>query len=217
MDQWTKHDQEGGGTATEQPGGEFGPPPPGGIPPYGAPFPPYPPLPPVRRKRKWAAGLLSFLLPGLGHFYAGAMQRGLFFMLLFAGNIVAIVLFAEAEFVPIIVLLGLLFPVIFFYSLFDALQTTDRVNQYGGNYSMSYGSGAPPYPYEGPGGSAYRRSISGSQIGIGLIVVGALIFLAANKPVWIQNLLTGSGSFIGAVVLIAGGAFLFITETRKNK
>lgn len=211
MDQWTKQDQ-----SNEQQGGDFGPPP-GGVPPFGAPYPPYPPLPPVPKKRKWAAGLLSFILPGLGHFYAGAMQRGLFFMLLFVGNIVGIVFFGEANIVPLIVLLSVMIPVIFFYSLFDALQTTDRVNQFGGNYSMPYGSGVTPYPIDAPGGSAYRRSISGSQIGIGLIAIGALIFLAANKPAWIENLLSGSGSFIGAVILIGGGVFLFIAETRKNK
>ena len=77
-------------------------------------------------KSKWAAGLLSFLFPGLGHLYAGAMQRGLFFMLLFIGNIFGVVLVSIHGVVPLIVLLSVLLPVVYFYALFDALHAIER-------------------------------------------------------------------------------------------
>lgn len=214
MDEWTKH-ENGTEHASTQPQGEFESTQ-SGVPPYGA-YPPYPPYPPGRKKRKWAAGLLSFLFPGLGHFYAGAMQRGLFFMLLFVGAIVGVVFFAESGIVPLIVLISIMIPVVFFYSLFDALQTTDRINRYGEDYSFPHPPGAFGNPYDVPAGSAYRRSISGSQAGIALIAVGALLFLATNKPAWVETLIQGSGSFVGALILIGAGVYLFISESRKNK
>ncbi|WP_199624742.1 hypothetical protein [Paenibacillus alkalitolerans] len=211
MDERTNNDKNEANAAPEV-HQQFGTPP--AVPPY-SPYSPYPPYPPAKRKKKWAAGLLSFLFPGLGHLYAGDMQRGLFFMLLFVGNIVGIVFFSEGGIVPLIVLLAVMIPVVFFYSLFDALQATDRVNQ-----QVQY-----PYQVPDPGadsfsppaGSTYRRSIGGSQIGIALIGVGALIFLTVNKPAWLESLIESSGSIVGAVILIGAGVLLFVNESRKNK
>lgn len=64
------------------------------------------------KKRKKLIYLLS-ILPGLGHFYLGLMNRGLQFMLIFFGNIFL---------TNIIDSFGLLLPIIVFYSYFDALQ-----------------------------------------------------------------------------------------------
>jgi TM2 domain-containing membrane protein YozV len=196
---------------------DFGPQSGAGIPPFThyPPPPSYPPTySPVKRKSKWAAALLSFLFPGLGHFYTGAMQRGLFFMLLFVANIVGIVFFAESNIVPIIVLLGVMVPVVFFYSLFDALQTVDRINQGQFPYPPGFGVGDPFAPVPG---SAYRRSIGPGHIGILLVAIGVLIFLATNKPIWLERLIHSTGSIFGAAILIGVGAYLFITESKKNK
>jgi len=64
------------------------------------------------KKRKKLIYLLS-LIPGLGHFYLGLMNRGLQFMLLFCGTIFL---------TNIIESMGFFIPVIVFYSYFDALQ-----------------------------------------------------------------------------------------------
>lgn len=82
------------------------------------------------RKRKWIAGLLAFFVPGTGHFYLGQMVKGIGVMLLLAMNIVSIVFAVEQlNNVLAIVLLSLLLPIIYFYSLFDAIQSTDVVNE----------------------------------------------------------------------------------------
>ncbi|MBW5449388.1 hypothetical protein GE107_25510 [Cohnella sp. CFH 77786] len=81
------------------------------------------------RKRKWIAGVLAFFFPGTGHFYLGQMVKGAVIMLLLAANICAIVFTAiEIHEVFPIVLLSLFIPILYFYNLFDAIQSTDIVN-----------------------------------------------------------------------------------------
>lgn len=96
-------------------------------------YPPgYPQTPPpyVPRKSKWIAGLLAFFIPGTGHFYLGQMVKGVIIMLLIAADICAITFAGiQMDNVLLIVLLSLLLPIIYFYSLFDAIQSTDVVNQ----------------------------------------------------------------------------------------
>ncbi len=63
-------------------------------------------------KSKGLTFFLSFI-PGLGHLYLGLMNRGLQLMILF----ISAIFFAEA-----LRLIGLAIPIIWFFSLFDALQ-----------------------------------------------------------------------------------------------
>lgn len=80
-------------------------------------------------KKKWIAGLLAFFIPGTGHLYLGQMAKGIAIMLMIAFDICAIVFAAMNHFpVLIVVLLSLFLPIIYFYSLFDAIQSTDIVN-----------------------------------------------------------------------------------------
>ena len=58
------------------------------------------------------------MVPGLGHFYLRAMTRGLQFMILFFGS------FFVMDFLPLR-MFPFWIPVIWFYSLFDALQVAD--------------------------------------------------------------------------------------------
>jgi hypothetical protein len=83
------------------------------------------------RKSKWIAGLLSFFIPGTGYFYLGLMVKGIAIMLLIGLDICAIVFAAQQMNVNVlfIVLLSLLLPIMYFYSLFDAIQCTDTVNE----------------------------------------------------------------------------------------
>lgn len=168
-----------------------------------------------RRKSKWAAGVLSFFFPGLGQLYAGAMQRGLFFMLLFAGNIFGVVLVSMEGIVPLIVLLSVLIPVVYLYSLFDALQITERYNN--ASEARQHASGirtaaAVPVPE-----SARRGSLGSGQTG--LIVVGsvAVLFMAVEQPGWFEGVFNGSGALIGAGLMIFTGVLIFFAGSNRKR
>lgn len=70
-------------------------------------------------KSKGLTFILSFL-PGLGHFYLGLMNRGLQFMIMFF----AATFLAESFF-----LFGLAIPIIWFFTLFDALQQHRNIKE----------------------------------------------------------------------------------------
>jgi hypothetical protein len=72
-------------------------------------------------KSKFLTFLLS-VLPGVGHLYLGLLTRGLHFMILFFGSIFLIILIGIEELI-------ILLPIIWFYSLFDALQKYELLNE----------------------------------------------------------------------------------------
>jgi len=159
------------------------------------------------KKRKWAAGLLSALFPGIGHMYAGAMQRGLFFMLLLIGNIFGVVLVSIEGIVPLIVLLAILIPVVYFYTLFDALQTTDRVNAE---------ASRPPYGDDALRQTEPHRRTSGSHIAIALGGLALFGFWATNGSDWMEGFLDGNGSLIAAGALILAGVLVYFSGSGKK-
>jgi hypothetical protein len=163
------------------------------------------------RKRKWVAGVLSFIVPGTGHFYLGLMQRGLFIMMLLILDIFIITSFASRSdaSVPVVTLFALFIPVIYFYNLFDALQTTDNVNRRNelGEFA------AELYTNEDP----LQKLIKGTNLGVILIAAGVLFFLLSNKPRWFTGLFDLMGSYIGSVVLVLAGLAMYVLDSRKNK
>ncbi|GAC41812.1 hypothetical protein [Paenibacillus popilliae] len=172
-------------------------------------YPPYEGMPPVspvygtppQRKSKFLSLLLSFIFPGSGHFYLGLMQRGLLIMMLFALDIVAIVYFSATDArinVPLVVLLALMLPVIYFFNLFDALQSTERVNQ-----RAVYGLGADNVKQD-------------PWLGLLLLFGGVVLLLFTVDPAWLRWFFSNAGSYAGAAVLIGGGIFLLIKESRKR-
>lgn len=168
-------------------------------PPYAhVPEPPYMSQKPPR-KSKFVSVLLAVIFPGLGHFYLGLMQRGLLMMMLLALDIVSIVYFTSnmGTNVPLIVLLALLLPVIYFFNLFDAMQHTDKVN-----IQALYGT--PTVVKQGP------------LLGIVLVCVGLMLLLFAVDPSWLRWLFNDIGSFLGAGVLIVGGLYVLFKESRKR-
>lgn len=169
---------------------------------------------PIPRKSKLVAGILSFLIPGTGHFYLGLMQKGLVLMLLFILNIAAIpftVINSHGNaYIPFIVLLSCLIPVLYFYNLFDALQSTDRVNAY---YRAVHLGQTPPSL---PGADPFGRLFKGHTLGILLIVIGFVLFLFSAKPAWLESLFDLVGSYAGAVILIGAGLLLFLSESRRK-
>lgn len=93
---------------------------------------PYIPPRPKRRprKRKFIAGLLAAVLPGTGHLYLGLLRKGVSVIFLIVLDIVALLYFSSIGMqinVPLLILLGLLIPVLYFYNVFDALQNADRI------------------------------------------------------------------------------------------
>lgn len=72
-----------------------------------------------QNKSKAAAGFLSVVAPGSGHLYLGLNKLGIQLMVLFFGALVLHLPFTT-----------ILLPVVWFYALFDALQKTDRYNQW---------------------------------------------------------------------------------------
>lgn len=183
------------------------------IPPYSAEpsYPSYAPYYPIPRKKKWAAGVLSFLVPGLGHFYLGLMQRGLFLMMLLILDIFIITSLNSQEetSVPAVTLFALFIPVIYFYNLFDALQITDYVNRRNelGEFAGTYES-----EFQDP----LQKLIKGTNMGVLLIVAGVLFFLLSNKPRWVTGLFDFMGTYLGAVVLVVGGMALYLLDSRKK-
>ena len=117
-------------------------------PPYSTPYPHEAPAG-MPLKKKWIAGLLAFFIPGTGHLYLGQMVKGVAIMLLIAFDICAIVFAGMNHFpVLIVVLLSLFLPIVYFYSLFDAIQSTDMINyrwrHYGWQGPMSIPQGVYP-------------------------------------------------------------------------
>lgn len=137
------------------------------------------------KKNKWATIILS-ALPGVGHMYLGWKNRGFLFMLTFFLSIViSDWIGSRLSFIPI---------VIWFYSLFDALQCYDAAL-------------FPPQYRHDDWHWIFKKQ---RWVGIGLIVVGGLILLnkmALPVMVWylgyekIQMLRVS----LVALLLIAGG------------
>lgn len=178
------------------------------LPPMGSPYPfNQQPIPP---KRKFVAGLLSFFVPGIGHFYLGQMQRGIMIMLAIILDIFAIVQLSISMNVsiPLITLFSLLLPVIYFFTIFDALQLTDRINNQ--RYSIF---GEPNEFFGSSQGDPLQSLTRGNRAGWLLIGVGALFFLLSHKPAWMTELVSTMGSYVGALILILIGGYLFL---RKN-
>ncbi|GAA3410909.1 hypothetical protein ACFFNY_18770 [Paenibacillus hodogayensis] len=170
------------------------------------------PAVPLPRKRKWLVALLSLFIPGTGHFYLGLMQKGLMIMLLIIMDIFAIVHFSiNMSSIPLITLLALFLPIIYFYSLFDALLSTDKVNAY------AYGPEAAPYEGNRDIFGATAKPGAAPYLGWLLVGAGALFFALSAKPDWVGDLMDQMGTVIGGFALIAIGVVVFLKNSSKPK
>jgi hypothetical protein len=161
---------------------------------------------PYSRKRKWLSTLLSVFVPGTGHFYLGLMQRGIFIMLLIAANIVAIVYSATElgeESTTFITLCGLLLTCIYFYSMFDAMQSTDLVN-----YRNAYEPTIPEDPL--------RKLLQPNTLGLLLITAGIFLFLFSSKPAWLTAIIHLMGTSVGSILLIVAGILLLYLNMKDS-
>jgi hypothetical protein len=170
-----------------------------------------PHIPAAPRKRKWIAGLLSAFVPGTGHFYLGMMQKGLTIMLLIILDIFAIVHFSmNMASIPLITLLALFLPIIYFYSFFDALLSSDKVNarRYAAPFYEESVSGRPT------GGDSWQAGTR-PYGGWLLVGAGALLFVFGAKPAWWTAVMDRTGTWIGGLALIAAGLFLYMRNSKK--
>lgn len=168
-------------------------------------------------KSKAATFILSFLVPGAGHFYLGLNKRGLQFMIGFFGCIA----FSW--------LLFFIFPfavtVIWFYALFDSLQQATVVNRWIAEHPQSptlFGepseSDGRPVD-EGPIHIAlpWNRTWDVMWLGIALIAVGVLILLRIMFPYWWVALARiHAGGILLAIFMIGFGAWLVIRQYRQR-
>lgn len=82
-----------------------------------------------KKKSKFFTFILS-IIPGLGHFYLGFMHRGLQFMVAFFLAIgLMIVVASSFHFgrTPLVPIFGIAAPIVWFYTLFDALSLSNRL------------------------------------------------------------------------------------------
>ncbi|MEW5783758.1 MAG: hypothetical protein AB1767_01530 [Bacillota bacterium] len=141
-------------------------------------------------KSKFVTVIMS-IVPGLGHLYLGWMERGMQFMIAFFFSLFLM------EWLNIS-LFAYMLPVIWFYSLFDALQ--------------HFGSEAVQ-----PAQIAPWSWLADKQrwVGFGLIAIGALILINRMAIPWLQTYLSYNhirmiSAGLVALLFIAGGIRLVI-------
>jgi TM2 domain-containing membrane protein YozV len=167
----------------------------------------------ARKRSKWLAGILAFLIPGIGHMYLGLMVKGIVLMLLVALDITAIVFVAtEGNNVLSIVMLSLLLPIIYFYNLFDALQSTDTVNERKAASTFNAQMGWAANPTRPATAESFTRGVPPIAI-LFLAAAGIVIVVMANIS-WSHWLFNSFGSMLGAIVLIGTGIGLWFWEKR---
>lgn len=179
---------------------------------------PYIPPRPKRRprKRKFIAGLLAAVLPGTGHLYLGLLRKGISVIFLIVLDIVALLYFSSIGMqinVPLLILLGLLIPVLYFYNVFDALQTADRILRFPEDHD--------PEELETMSASTTSRrrvriSEPGISFGLLLLIGGALLFLFQQKPPWLRGFIETSAGAAASVVLIGLGLLMGIREMARD-
>lgn len=175
-----------------------------------------PPRPKRRpRKRKFIAGLLAALIPGTGHIYFGLLRKGISFIFIILLDIAAMLYFSSIGMqinVPLLILLALLNPVLYFYNVFDVLQAADRILR----VSAEQEADIPLTP--DPAAAKRRSFISepGITFGLLLLVGGALMFLFRQKPPWLQLFIENYAGLVIAVVFICGGLWLGVREIMKG-
>ncbi|MEF2969289.1 DUF4097 family beta strand repeat-containing protein [Paenibacillus sp. M1] len=171
---------------------------------------------PRRRKRKFIACLLSAVIPGLGHLYLKMFLKGaalIYFVLL---DMSALIYFSSVRSginVPFLILLGLMIPVIYFYSIYDVLQSTDAVNAGMKRTGAEAGndSGAA-----GEGTSSVSGVRKGVLAGVLLMCGGGVLFLLRQKPPWLEGFIQWSAGYIVSTALIVTGAVLIWRECRRH-
>ncbi len=145
----------------------------------------------LRQKRTTIACILSAVIPGAGHLYLGLIQKGVSFMLSILLVIEALLYFSATGIkinVPLLILLGLTIPIIYFYNLYDVLQATDRVNERRRTVENEFRN--------------WRKSMVFALV---LVGEGAVLLILHSRPLWFRQLIELYGKETAAVALVALG------------
>ncbi|MEJ8306077.1 hypothetical protein [Saccharibacillus sacchari] len=152
----------------------------------------------MRQKRTTIACILSAVIPGAGHLYLGLIQKGVSFMLSILLVIEALLYFSATGIkinVPLLILLGLTIPIIYFYNLYDVLQATDRVNERRRTIENEFRN--------------WRKSMA---FGLILVGEGAVLLILHSRPLWFRQLIELYGKETAAVALIALGLVFAVVQ-----
>jgi len=177
-------------------------------------------------KYKFIAGLLAVVIPGTGHLYLGLLRKGisLFFIILL--DIAALLYFSSIGMqinVPLLILLALFIPVVYFYNVFDVLQASDRMLQHRNRIGMEEQPDVfnleASFPAASPVSAESeitRRpsfvSEPGISFGLLLFFGGILLILFRQRPLWLRAYIEDYSGATISLVLICGGMFLGIRE-----
>ncbi|WP_379163009.1 DUF4097 domain-containing protein [Paenibacillus sp. sgz5001063] len=167
-----------------------------------------------RRKRKFIAGLLAALIPGTGHIYFGLLRKGIAFIFIILLDIAALIYFSSIGMqinVPLLILLALMIPVLYFYNVFDVLQSADRILRLPEELD-------PEMPALPESNGKRRRLVTepGISFGLMLLLGGTLLFLFRQKPAWLQNFIEHHASVTVAALLAVCGIGLAVREIAKS-
>lgn len=170
---------------------------------------------PRRRKRKLIACLFAAIFPGLGHLYLKLFLKGALLIYLMLLDASALIYFSSVRTginVPFLILLGLMIPCIYFYSVYDVLQSTDVIN------ARIRRAGAEEDKQE----TASQDERAGSGLGRGilsgmlLLLGGAILLLLRQKPPWLEGFIQWSAGYVVSVALLLTGIYLIWRECRRR-
>ncbi|ASA24140.1 DUF4097 family beta strand repeat-containing protein [Paenibacillus donghaensis] len=162
------------------------------------------------RKHKFIAGLLAAVLPGTGHLYFGLLRKGISFIFIILLDIAALLYFSSIGMqinVPLLIILALLIPVLYFYNVFDVLQLADR--------RIRLPEDQTPTQAQVPKGAGKRRAFvtePGISFGFLLLFGGAMLVFFRQKPAWLQFFIEHYAQAATALVLLAIGLLLGVRE-----
>lgn len=168
-----------------------------------------------RKKRKLYALLLAALIPGLGHLYLGMYRKGITFIMLLLLDISALLYFSSIGMqinVPLLVVLGLLIPVGYFYNVYDVLQAAEYIIS-----RKRRGEAAAAASEDGSGRNHPFRGERGIAFGLMLVVTGTLLILFHQKPPWLQAGIRDYGAEASAIMLIVIGIWAGIREAFRHR
>lgn len=176
---------------------------------------------------KWVSAILSIILPGVGHVYLGYAGRGLIIigafildiaLIVFSSFLILVVLPAA---VALITIFALALPVIYFFSIFDALQMAERKFTHHRDFSVTERQttdGNDPsgreveksediWRYQ-PASHTKEFRVAPRALGIVLIITGIGLTLIVLLPDAFFRWLFDHVQALFAVLLLAGGIWL---------
>ncbi|WP_379131431.1 DUF4097 domain-containing protein [Paenibacillus sp. sgz500958] len=186
-----------------------------------------PPRPKRRppRKHKFLAGLLAVFLPGAGHLYLGLFRTGISLIFLILVDIASLLYFSSIGMqinVPLLILLALFIPVVYFYNIYNVLQASDRI-LYNLRTANTYPQHALEQGMESPDNSVEpisKRTVfitePGLSFGLLLLFGGALLFLFRQKPPWLQLFIENYSGLTIAMILLGSSLTLGIREIYRG-